>query len=180
MYFDDDQPCDVVCKGKVQIKLNGSVWKLNNVRHILDLRKNLISMGQLASEGYITTFSRSTWKVSKGALKIARDSMIGILYMTTDSCGSIAVAASKDDPNLWHQRLGHMSEKGLKVMHKKGKLAGLQSTDIDLCESYINGKQKRVGFNTSGRTPKPIRLELMHTNVWGPAPVSSIGGKFTL
>jgi hypothetical protein len=28
VYLGDDQPCDVVEKGEVQIKLNGSVWKL--------------------------------------------------------------------------------------------------------------------------------------------------------
>ena len=177
VYLGDDQPCDVVGKGEVQIKLNGSVWKLKDVRHIPDLRKNLISVGQLANEGYVTTFNCDTWKVSKGAMTIARGSMIGTLYMTTNACGSIAVAASTEDPNLWHQRLGHISEKGLKVMHKKGKLEGLQSTNIDLCESCIYGKQKRVSFNTGGRTPKQEKLELVHTDVWGPAPVSSIGGK---
>ena len=97
--------------------------------------------------------------------------------MTTNACGSIAVAASKEDPNLWHQRLGHMSEKGLKIMHSKGKLLGLQSINIDLCECCIFGKQKRVSFKTGGRTPKQEKLELVHTDVWGPATVSSIGGK---
>ena len=53
VYLGDDQPCDVVGKGDVQIKLNGSVWKLRDVRHIPDLRKNLISVGQLATPGKI-------------------------------------------------------------------------------------------------------------------------------
>ncbi|CAN1807780.1 Retrovirus-related Pol polyprotein from transposon TNT 1-94 [Linum perenne] len=177
VYLGDNQPCDVVGKGEVQIKLNGYVWKLNDVRHIPDLRNNLISVSQLAKEGYVTTFNHETWKVSRGAMAVARGSMQGTLYMTNGACGSIAVAASKEDPNLWHQRLGHMSEKGLKVMLKQGKLEGLQSIDIDLCESCIYGKQSRVSFNTSGRTPKQEKLELVHTDVWGPAPVSSIGGK---
>ena len=40
----------------------------------------------------------------------------GTLYMTSNGFGSVAVAESKEDPNLWHQRLGHISSKGLKVM----------------------------------------------------------------
>ncbi|GMY32996.1 F-box/RNI-like superfamily protein [Fagus crenata] len=39
VYLGDNQPCDVVGKGEVQIKLNGSVWKLRDVRHIPALRK---------------------------------------------------------------------------------------------------------------------------------------------
>jgi hypothetical protein len=39
VYLGDDQPCDVIGKGEVQIKLNGSVWKLKDVRHIPVLRK---------------------------------------------------------------------------------------------------------------------------------------------
>ncbi|BBH04062.1 Toll-Interleukin-Resistance domain family protein [Prunus dulcis] len=78
---------------------------------------------------------------------------------------------------MWHQRLGHMSEKGMKIMHSKGKLPGLESVGIDMCEDCIFGKQKRVSFQTSGRTPKKERLELVHSDVWGPTTISSIGGK---
>ena len=41
-YLGNEQSCDIVGKGMVKIKLDKSVWELNNVRHILDLRKNLI------------------------------------------------------------------------------------------------------------------------------------------
>ena len=177
VYLGDDQPCDVVGKGEVQIKLNGSVWKLKDVRHIPALRKNLISVGQLDDEGYDITFKDKKWKVSRGAMIIAHGKKTDTLYKTTNACGSIAVVASKDDHNLWHQRLGHMSEKGLKSMHSKGKLQGLHSINIDLCECCIFGKQKRVSFKTNGKTPKQEKLKLVHTDVWGPATVSSIGGK---
>jgi hypothetical protein len=75
------------------------------------LEKNLISMGQLDDEGYDITFKYKKWKVSRGAMIMAHGKKTGSLYMTTNACGSIAVATSKEDPNLWHQRLGHMSEK---------------------------------------------------------------------
>ena len=56
VYLGDDQSCAIVGKGVVKVKLNGSVCKLKDVRHIPDLRKNLISVRQLASEGYTTVF----------------------------------------------------------------------------------------------------------------------------
>uniref|UniRef100_A0A803MH37 CCHC-type domain-containing protein n=1 Tax=Chenopodium quinoa TaxID=63459 RepID=A0A803MH37_CHEQI len=50
VYLGDDQPCDIVGQGNVKIKLNGSAWELKDVKHVPDLRKNLISVGQLARE----------------------------------------------------------------------------------------------------------------------------------
>ena len=70
-----------------------------------------------------------------------------------------------------------MSEKGMKIMHSKNKLTGLQLVEIDTCEDCIIGKQKRVSFETSGRTPKKERLEFVHFDVWGPTTVPSIGGR---
>ena len=64
VYLSDDQPCAIVGKGVVKIKLNGSVCELKDVKHIPDLRKNLISVGQLANEEYTTTFHRDDWKIS--------------------------------------------------------------------------------------------------------------------
>ena len=38
------------------------------------------------------------------------------------------------------------------------------------------GKQKRVSFTKTLREPKKVWLEIVHTNVWGLSPVSSLGG----
>ena len=116
VYLGDDQACDITGKGDVKVKLNGSVWKLENVRHIPCLKKNLISIGQLASNGYVTTFTGDRWKISKGAMTTARGNKDGSLYTTVGAYGSLAVAEGKEDPNLWHQRFGHMSSQGMKCL----------------------------------------------------------------
>ena len=77
---------------------------------------------------------------------------------------------------LWHNRLGHMSTKGMKMLVAKGALEDLKSVDMGLCESCAMGKQKRVSFTKTPRDPKIVRLEMVHTAVWGPSPVSSLGG----
>ncbi len=78
MYLGDDQACGITGKGDVKIQLNGSVWKLDNVKHVPDLRKNLISIGQLALDGYVTTFTGDKWKISKGAMTIAQGTKNGL------------------------------------------------------------------------------------------------------
>jgi hypothetical protein len=46
---------------------------------------------------------------------------------------------------------------------------------LDLCEQCVYGKQKRVGFLIRRKGKKSEMLELVHTNVWGRAQVSSLG-----
>ncbi|KAL2246115.1 UNVERIFIED_CONTAM: Retrovirus-related Pol polyprotein from transposon TNT 1-94 [Sesamum indicum] len=69
-----------------------------------------------------------------------------------------------------------MSEKGMNVLKSKGRLPGLKSVEVGHCEHCVFGKQKRVSFLTTGRTPRKEKLELVHTDFWGPEPVSSLGG----
>jgi hypothetical protein len=167
----DNRPCKIVGMGNVKIKQrNGNQWLLKEVKHVLDLGKNLISTGQLASEGCISIFTDKTWKVIKGSLVIAKGEKVGTLYLcigNTDS--SISLASTGVDTTLWHHRLGHMSEKGMQILHKRNLLPDLKQIDLDFCEHCVYGKQKRVRFLRVGKEKKNERLELVHTDVWGPS-----------
>ena len=69
----DDKPCKIIGMGKVFIKKkNGNQWILNEVRHVPYLKRNLISIGKFGVEGCVTTFTDKIWKVTKGALVIAK------------------------------------------------------------------------------------------------------------
>ncbi|RVW93766.1 Retrovirus-related Pol polyprotein from transposon TNT 1-94 [Vitis vinifera] len=152
VYLADGSTLDVVGLRDVRISLpNGSIWLLEKVRHIPDLRRNLISVGQLDDERHAILFVGGTWKVTKGARVLARGKKTGTLYMTSSPRDTIAVANASTDTSLWHRRLGHMSEKGMKMLLSKGKLPEL-------------------------KTPKAKRLELVHTDLWGPSPIASLGG----
>ena len=62
----DGSALDVMGMEDVWILLpNGSVWLLEKVRHIPDLRKNLISVGQLDDEGHAILFVSGTWKLQR-------------------------------------------------------------------------------------------------------------------
>ena len=69
-----------------------------------------------------------------------------------------------------------MSEKGMKILHSRNLLSGLKNVDLDFYENFIYGKQKRVRFLRVGKEKKSEKLELVHTDLWGPAQVSSLGG----
>ena len=107
---------------------------------------------------------------------MAHGKKTGTLYMTSSPRDIIVVADASTDTSLWHRRLGHMSEKGIKMLLSKGKLPELKFIDFDMCESCILGKQKNVSFLKTGRTPTTEKLELVHTDLWGPSPVASLEG----
>ena len=77
---------------------------------------------------------------------------------------------------MWHQRLGHIGEKGLRILHDKGMVEGMSnsSLDFDLCENCVYGKQNWVSFPSDSNTAKHI-LELVHSDVFGPMKLPSLG-----
>ncbi|XP_049931564.1 germacrene A hydroxylase-like [Nymphaea colorata] len=115
-------------------------------------------------------------EITKGAMVIARGHKFGTLYITADVKDTVVVAKCENRSLLWHCRLGHMSEKRMKIMATNNKLHDLKSVDIGLCEDCVFGKQKIVTFSKVGRPPKKEKLEFVHTNVWRPVLVRSLGG----
>ena len=61
VYLANGTALDVVGMRDVRILLpNRSVWLLEKVQHILDLRRNIISIGQLDDEGHAILFVGGT------------------------------------------------------------------------------------------------------------------------
>ncbi|KAL3839442.1 hypothetical protein ACJIZ3_024033 [Penstemon smallii] len=113
----NDGLAQVVGKGDVCLKTNGSILMLKDVRHAPDIRLNLISAGKLDDEGYCNTFHEGQWKLTKGSLFLARGKKSSSLYFMQASIYKDMVNVMEDDKitELWHRRLSHMSEKrGLK------------------------------------------------------------------
>ena len=77
---------------------------------------------------------------------------------------------------LWHHRLGHMSEKGMQILHSRNLLLDLKQVSLEFCEKCVYGKQKRVRFLRVGKHKKSEKLELVHTYVWGLTQVQLLGG----
>ena len=93
------------------------VKTLYDIRHVPDLKKNLISLGVLDSNGYKFTGQNGVLKVSKGALIAMKAEKVRNLYRLEGSTqvSEVAIVSDKTEEvsHLWYQRLGHMSEKGL-------------------------------------------------------------------
>ena len=87
---------------------------------------------------------------------------------------SVAAAISSL-PSLafWHSRLGHAPFSWVQQLTFKGLLDSVSKDNFD-CTSSQLGKQPVLPFNNSESISNSI-FELIHSNVWGPSPVASIG-----
>ncbi|GJR25593.1 putative RNA-directed DNA polymerase [Tanacetum coccineum] len=178
VHLADDKTLDIARVGDVVLKTSfGTSWTLKDVRYIPCLKRRLISVGQLDEEGYHVGFGDQQWKVTKGSLVVARGNKRESLYMVEVPFDGINAAIDgKGTATLWHQRLGHMSKKGMKILASKGRIPDLQKAVVGFCEPCVLRKQKKVSFVNSGNTRILQRLELVHTDVYGPTSVASIGG----
>jgi hypothetical protein len=129
--------------------------------------KNLSSIGQLASEGCISTFTDKAWKVTKGSLVIEKGEKVGTFYLCIGNVDYlISLASMRLDTTLWHHRLGHTSEKRMQILHKMKFLLDLKQIVLDFCEHCVYGKYKRVKFLRVRKEKKIKRLEVIHIGLW--------------
>lgn len=76
---------------------------------------------------------------------------------------------------LWHNRLGHISLKGMEILGKQNLLLGDVIEEMPVCDHCMMGKAQRVKFNVGEHNSKGI-LDYVHTDLWGPARTASKGG----
>ena len=170
----------VVGTGTICLQTNtGFKLILHQVRHVPDIRLDLISTGTLDDEGYNHASQNGKWKICKGSLIVAKANKCchNGLYLLQASVSTNFVNAveNQDVSKLWHKRLSHISEKGLDFLAKKNVLPGLKDVKLDTCDHCLAGKAKRVSFKHSSLRQKGI-LELVHSDVCGPLKVRSMGG----
>ncbi|KAG8475695.1 hypothetical protein CXB51_032441 [Gossypium anomalum] len=175
--------CKIAGVGTIKVKMfDGVVRTLSDVRHVPELKRNLISLSTLDSKGYRYTAESGVLKISKGSLVVMKGQRkIALLYVLQGSTviGDAAVASSSlsddDITKLWHMRLRHMSENGMAELSKRGLLDGQGIYKLNLCEHCVFGKQKKVRLTRGIHNTKGT-LEYIHSDLWGPSRVPSRGG----
>ncbi|KAK9000129.1 hypothetical protein V6N11_082261 [Hibiscus sabdariffa] len=103
---------------------------LKDIRHVPDMCLNLISTSKLDDIGYMNLFGGGKWKLTRNNMIIARGNKQGSLYVTQGKlCKREAnVACGNSCLELWHKRLGHISEKGLQILARKELIPEFNNT----------------------------------------------------
>jgi hypothetical protein len=193
VFIGDDSTTKIIGRGKVKLRLiDGRIRTLPGVLHIPGLARNLIYVSKMDDAGVKTIFEKETCRMVRGEMVLLKGVRFGTLYKLqgstiSDGCNSSIVpdigveeertpTVSGEKVMLWHQRLGHIGEKGLRLLHGKGMVEGMSnySLDFDFCEHCVYGKKNRVRFPSGATRAKGI-LQLVHNDVFGPMSVPSLG-----
>ena len=78
----------------------------------------------------------------KGAMVVARGTKSRTLCTTAGYINIDTVAEGASGSCLWHNRLGHMSTKGMKMLVAKGALEGLKSVDMVFARAVLWANRK--------------------------------------
>ena len=138
------------------------------MRHVLDLKRNLISLGMLDHIGCVVKVQHSTISVVKGSLVLLKGTRKNDLYVlegtTVTGLVSVSSSSSVDKTRLWHLRLRHMSMRGLKELSKQGLLGSDTIGEMMFCEDYVLGKSTRTSFKSPVHTTRSI-LDYIHSDL---------------
>jgi len=85
-------------------------------------------------------------------------------------------AIEKISTELWHNRLGHMSEKDMQILAKKSLLPGKEGTTLETCDDCLAGKQHQISFKRSSHSTKSNVLDVAYSDLCGPMKVKTLGG----
>lgn len=164
--------------------------RLTEVLYSPEVGYTLISVGRLDEAGYSATFGQgeceirdpdgarvgSVPKNSKGLYRVVHESV-------DPSAGdSVNAATTHLTPMAFHRRMGHIAPAVAKRLVKDGFVTGISldtsSGEPTFCESctYAKSRRQAIPKTRQGERATAFGQEI-HSDVWGKAPVESIGGR---
>ncbi|KAH9770104.1 hypothetical protein KPL71_012259 [Citrus sinensis] len=169
--------CKVVGIETISLRMfDGVVRELTQVKFVPELKRNLISIGMLDQTCCVIKAEKSVLRVIKGSMVIMKGLKQNGLYVT-DGHTAVREASVTDSGGnrsmLWHLRMGHMSERGLRELQKQEVFGNDHIAALGFCEDCILGKSSKLKFETAAHTTKE-KLGYIHSDLWGHTQVNSL------
>ena len=127
---------DIIGIDMVELNLEGgSTSVLRNVRHVPELSRPMILVGQLDEDDIHVAFSSGGWMLHKGNLLLARGPKIHSLYpfhVTFREGDLFLVDILVSSP--WHGRLGHLSKADITHLSRARYILKLSFSDHQFCQ----------------------------------------------
>ncbi|TXG66789.1 hypothetical protein EZV62_008064 [Acer yangbiense] len=149
VFMGNDHALEIAGIGTIKIKMHdGTIRTIQEVRHVKGLKKNLLSLGQLDDLGCKTQIENGILKIVRGVLVVMKaEKITSNLYMlkgeTLQEADSCVVSSNHGEEStiIWHRKLGHISERGLKILSNQNLLPGLKSVNLPFCEHCVTKDQ---------------------------------------
>lgn len=170
----DNSKMIVKGKGNVRMKINEITHVITGVYFIPELKNNLLSLGQLQEKGLTIILKDNMCKLyheEKGLIVLSRMASNRLFAINvvpvTSSCLQTSIEGTT---KLWHQRYGHLSVGGLKLLVQKKMVKGLPelNNSDEVCSDCMVGKQHRESIPKTSNWRASQKLELVHADICGP------------
>ncbi|KAJ0034131.1 hypothetical protein Pint_25240 [Pistacia integerrima] len=145
---------------------------LQDVYHVPSMKKNLLSMAQLTSTSYYVLFDPQDVKVYCDLKISEKPRMEGqrleSVYVMSTKSGYVD-KTRRNETDLWHVQLGHVSFSKLSMMMNKSMFNGLPQLDVrtyTVCAGCQYGKAHQLPYEESKFKAKEL-LELVQSDVFG-------------
>ncbi|KAJ1700890.1 hypothetical protein LUZ63_000669 [Rhynchospora breviuscula] len=152
---------------------------LKEVLHVPAFTKNLLSLSKLLSDNSLKVEFHSSFCVVKDCLTstiLLQAQVANGLYLISAPliCTPLALLGERVAATTWHYRLGHPAvtmTRRILVSHS----LPCNNSNLPMCEHCAVAKCHKLPFlDSSSGSSAP--LELIHADVWGPAPILTTNG----
>lgn len=180
--------------GKSHLKLKRTCYVPNSTPTLLSVsRLDEAECYTLFGDGRCVTFeNRDHGKLLHDALSKEQVIFTGtkasdrLYYLDTPRRSTETSNFAKRSPisklEQLHQVLGHLNYDSIRSSYRKGMIRGVKLTKKELefipplCAACAKGKATRASFPKSKSGRAKNMLDLVHSDLWGPAPVQTIHG----
>jgi histone deacetylase 1/2 len=165
--------------------LPGSSLKLKNILHVPQIHQHLLSVYRLVSDNKVFVefhkfFFLVKDKVTKKVLLHgrSRDGLYPVPFgRVPPSTPRRASSGVKTSSPHWHRRLGHPTNNVIQTIVRQNDLVCSSNNQTSVCDACQCAKSRQLSYSNSHRV-STAPLELIHSDVWGPAIASSGGYKY--
>ena len=172
-------------QGKVVLKMtSGKELTLNDVLHVPEIRKNLVSRSFLSKKGFKLVFFSNNFILTKKGMHVGKGYMRnGLFKMNVMTIvppikninKNTSSAYILESSNVWHSRLGHVNYNTLRRLINMECLPKFKIGPNHKCEICVESKLIRTFFQSIERSSEP--LELIHSDICGMKFIQTRGGK---
>jgi GAG-pre-integrase domain len=170
-YFTDANNEKIKIKGWGKISIFSKCF-LQDIFFVENYSVNLLSISKLAKELNCEIIFKENIMIFQDLItkeKIGEGFLENGLYFLDSNKSNFNITKDGDLGKLLHKRVGHPSDKILKTMFN---FVNLDCNNCEVCEVCKLAKHTKLFFCDS-KTKSSEPLELVHSDGWGPAPVSS-------
>ena len=157
---------------------------LRDTLHAPDMAMTVVSIGRITSAGNSVTFDNQLCSIrNKSGNLIGRVPASSNGLFKVEHQHSILSANAGEPINIHtlHRNLGHIAADTIRSLIKDHAIEGIELTDDGspiICDSCNYAKMTRKPIKHERSTPSALQFgEEIHTDLWGPSPVASLGGR---